>query len=175
MISPYLINVLELMRRPGTRKAVVFTAPVAGLTVGDVTLAEGTELSLDLVLESLSDGISVVGRITAPWNAECRRCLGDASGVAVANVREMFQKTPTSEDIYEFDGEQMDLAPMSREAVVFELPIAPLCSADCAGLCPECGANRNEGDCGHNDAPMDPRWAGLSGLAGLKLADEIDD
>ena len=170
MTNPYVLNVLELVRRPGTRKAVQFTAPVEELVIGDVTLPEGTEVTLDLVLESLSDGITVTGNISAPWSAECRRCLADASGRASVEVRELFQKTPTSEDIYAFDGEQLDLEPLAREAVVFELPIAPLCRTECAGLCPECGTNRNEGDCGHNSAPTDARWAGLEGLK-LQLDD----
>jgi len=41
--------------------------------------------------------------------------------------------------------------------------MAPLCMEDCAGLCPQCGANRNEGDCGCV-APRDPRWANLDVL-----------
>lgn len=164
MISPFVVNVLEVMRRPGTRKLVQLTAPVGALTIGDVTLPEGTQVTLDLILESLSDGVTVSGHISAPWTAECRRCLGDASGRAEVDVLELFQKTPTSDDIYEFDGEQLDLEPLARETVVFELPIAPLCKSDCAGLCAECGTNRNDGDCGHNSAPTDARWSGLDAL-----------
>lgn len=164
MTSPFVVNVLELMRRPGTRKPVQLTAPVGELVIGDVTLPEGTEVTLDLVLESLSDGVTVSGHISAPWKAECRRCLGDASGRAEVDVMELFQKTPTTEDIYEFDGEQLDLEPLAREAVVFELPIAPLCKVDCAGLCPVCGGNSNDIDCGHDSVPTDARWAGLDAL-----------
>ncbi len=57
----------------------------------------------------------------------------------------------------------IDLGPLVRDAVVLELPMAPLCRDDCAGLCPQCGANRNEGDCGCV-APRDPRWANLDVL-----------
>ncbi len=164
MTRPFVLNVLEVVRRPGTRKVVQLTAPVGELIIGDVTLPEGTEVTLDLVLESLSDGVTVSGNISAPWQAECRRCLGDASGRADVDVQELFQKTPASEDIYEFDGEQLDLEPLAREAIVFELPIAPLCKPDCAGLCAECGANRNEHDCGHTSTPTDARWSGLDAL-----------
>ncbi len=161
MTSPFVLNVLEVVRRPGTRKVVQLTAPVGELVIGDVTLPEGTEVTLDLILESLSDGVTVSGNISAPWQAECRRCLGDASGRADVDVQELFQKTPACEDIYEFDGEQLDLEPLAREAIVFELPIAPLCKPDCAGLCAECGANRNDHDCGHTSTPTDARWSGL--------------
>lgn len=169
MANPYVLNVLELMRRPGSRKSVQLTAPVDELVIGDVTLPAGTECTVDLVLESLPDGITAAGTVSAPWQADCRRCLGDASGVASVHVKELYQKTPTSDDIYEFDGEQLDLEPMVREAIVFELPIAPLCRPTCAGLCAECGTNLNDEDCGHRSVPTDPRWAGLSGL---EIADD---
>jgi uncharacterized protein len=50
-----------------------------------------------------------------------------------------------------------------RDAIVLELPMAPLCRDDCRGLCPQCGADRNEADCGCV-APADPRWANLDVL-----------
>jgi uncharacterized protein len=172
MTSLYVINIAELMRRPGTRKPVAFSAPVDELIIGDVTLPAGTQVTVDVVLERRADGITVAGHLSAPWSAECRRCLADASGTASVQVLELFQREPTSDDIYKIDADQLDLEPMVREAIVFELPIAPLCRPDCAGLCTECGVNRNDGDCGHGDVPVDPRWAGL---AGLQLAAEDDE
>ena len=50
-----------------------------------------------------------------------------------------------------------------RDAIVLELPMAPLCREDCRGLCPQCGADRNEAECGCV-APRDPRWANLDVL-----------
>lgn len=62
----------------------------------------------------------------------------------------------------------IDLEPILRDAVVLELPFTPLCRPDCAGLCPECGADLNrDPDHGHAE-PIDPRWAGLIGLTELK-------
>jgi uncharacterized protein len=51
-----------------------------------------------------------------------------------------------------------------REAVLLDLPLAPLCRPDCAGLCPECGADLNAGDCGHRPNATDPRWTALDDL-----------
>ena len=67
------------------------------------------------------------------------------------------------EEIYPIDDDVIDLAPLVRDSVVLELPGAPLCREDCAGLCPQCGANLNEGPCGCV-APRDPRWANLDVL-----------
>ena len=52
---------------------------------------------------------------------------------------------------------------MARDAVLLELPLAPLCSEDCRGLCPQCGINRNVADCECVPAG-DPRWSVLDTL-----------
>ena len=54
-----------------------------------------------------------------------------------------------------------------REVVLLDSPSTPLCRPDCAGLCPTCGTNLNEGSCDCAPPPADPRWAGLAGLTGL--------
>jgi uncharacterized protein len=50
------------------------------------------------------------------------------------------------------DGRRLILADEARESLILELPIAPRCRKDCRGLCPRCGADRNEGPCAC-DAP----------------------
>jgi uncharacterized protein len=65
-----------------------------------------------------------------------------------------------------YDGEEIDLTPFIREQMLLALPTRPLCSDDCRGLCPRCGANRNERDCGCREDMFDPR---LSVLRSLKL------
>ena len=53
--------------------------------------------------------------------------------------------------------------PLVRDAVLLDLPLAPLCSEECLGLCPQCGANWNEGSCGCPPV-TDARWAALDRL-----------
>jgi uncharacterized protein len=55
---------------------------------------------------------------------------------------------------------------MVRDAVVLEMPFAPLCRTDCLGLCPACGGDRNLGECPGHEEP-DPRWSGLEAFLGL--------
>ena len=166
-MQPFIINVLEVVRRPGNRKPVQVSAPVAGVVLGDVTVPETSDVDVDVVLEAMSDGLTVTGTVSGTWAAECRRCLGPAGERITVEVQEVCQVVVTADDAYEYDGERLDLEPIAREALILDLPIAPLCREDCAGLCPECGANRNEGDCGHNSGPTDPRWAGLEAIKGL--------
>lgn len=67
------------------------------------------------------------------------------------------------DEAYAIVDDDLDLRPMVRDAVVLELPLAPLCRADCRGLCPQCGADLNEETC-QCEPPRDPRWANLDVL-----------
>lgn len=59
-----------------------------------------------------------------------------------------------------------------REQVLLALPGRTLCREDCQGLCPHCGANRNDAPCRCKDSHTDPRWNALAGLAEKALADK---
>jgi uncharacterized protein len=63
-----------------------------------------------------------------------------------------------------YEGDEVDLTPLVREQVILALVERPLCREDCRGLCPHCGANLNEGDCGCRDEADDPRLAVLRTL-----------
>jgi uncharacterized protein len=161
---PFLINVVELLRHPMSRRSVRVEVPSEGLRVLESNVAEGTPISVDVELESLTDGIVVTGRVATQWVGDCRRCLGPVTGTMDVVVRELYQPRPDNDDAFAIDGDFLDLEPLVREAVLLELPLAPLCRPDCAGLCPECGADRNETDCGHTEVSGDPRWAALEEL-----------
>ncbi|HEV2361328.1 MAG TPA: DUF177 domain-containing protein [Acidimicrobiales bacterium] len=106
----------------------------------------------------------VTGTASAPWEGECRRCLGEARGILSAPVSELLTDDPDPDTGYVLDGDFLDLLTIVHDACILELPLAPLCSADCLGLCPECGSNRNTAPCTCMPAG-DPRWSALSGLA----------
>jgi uncharacterized protein len=60
----------------------------------------------------------------------------------------------------------LETDPILIEQLQLNVPMKPLCRPDCKGLCPECGADLNEGACSCGDAKMDPRWASLAALKG---------
>ncbi len=72
------------------------------------------------------------------------------------------QSAPPGENRVGEDG-MIDLAPLVRELSLLALPIKVLCRPDCLGLCQECGANLNDGDCGCDDE----RHRSASGNAGI--------
>ena len=60
--------------------------------------------------------------------------------------------------------EILETDPILIEQLQLNVPMKPLCRPDCKGLCPECGADLNEGACSCGEAKVDSRWAALAAL-----------
>jgi uncharacterized protein len=167
----FLVPVGTLLRNPGATREVSLTAPfdpdgtLAATWAGAAEVVPGADVEVRLVLTSYLGGIRATGVLVAPWRAMCRRCAGDATGVLEAHVDERFRPGATAddEDAYPLEDETVDLTALVRDAVVLELPLAPLCRDECAGLCPGCGEDRNLAPCACQPA-TDPRWATLDAL-----------
>jgi uncharacterized protein len=163
-----LVNAADLLRRPGSDRELELTMPLAEIDVVDPTrFVADAEVAVRLRLESLSDGIVVAGELKIPWIGTCRRCLVPTSGVTVSEVHELYQRIVTAADAFEIVGDQLDLRPAVRELVLLDAPATPLCRPDCAGLCPECGANRNDELCACRAPAVDSRWSALEALDDL--------
>lgn len=156
------INAIELLRQPGAVRSVNLTVEGDVLDVEHETLAG--EIEVDVELEALNDGIVVRGTVAVPWSRSCRRCLADLTGIACAEIDELYQVELLDDDAYPIVDGQLDLAPMARQAALLELDDERLCRDDCAGLCPECGIDRNVGRCDCDTEVKDHRWSALDGL-----------
>ena len=113
-----------------------------------------------------ANGYALRLRFAAALHGPCMRCLGDAEPSTEVDVREVHQPGGGEEleSPYVDADEQLDLQRWARDAFALALPVQVLCRPDCAGLCPECGANLNdEPDHAHERGP-DPRWSKLSEL-----------
>ena len=164
MPRPLLLGVADLLRRPGNHREEHVEAVLDGLQVTGSHVVAGAAIELDLRLESVNEGIVVKGVMHIPWEGECRRCLRTVRNVLDVPVFEVFEDEPVEGETSKLDIDRIDLEPLVRETVLLELPMVPLCRDDCAGLCPECGADRNERDCGHALEVRDERWAALDVL-----------
>ena len=161
--NPFLVHVAKLRRVVGTRWHERRAGSIDGLDCSGSAVPADAVLSADVVLDAVLGGVAVEGTVTAPWVGECRRCLAPATGELVVAVRELYTEDGDGEDTYPLHDDTVDLEPLVHDAVLLELPQAPLCRPDCAGLCPVCGANRNEERC-DCEPPADPRWRALDVL-----------
>jgi uncharacterized protein len=162
--NPLSVNTVELLRRPGTEKTIRLTVSPSSIGLDDPRLVLDAEVEIDLHCESLSDGIVVDGEVAARFRGDCRRCLAPVEGRLESPMHELYQVHLTDPDAFPIEGDQIDLAVAVRETVLLDLPDAPVCRADCAGLCPVCGIDLNAGSCSCETPSTDPRWAALDAL-----------
>jgi len=164
---PLVFDTRTLPRSPGSARTETRTVPApADLQAGLAGVAEGADLRLDVMLESVTEGVLVTATAVAPVTGECARCLEPVAQTIEVSCRELFSYEQgagnTDEDGYSLDGDLLDLEPVLRDALVLTLPLAPLCQEDCPGLCAECGALLAQAGPEHgHDRATDPRWAGL--------------
>ena len=163
-MNPLLVNVAELLRRPGSEKQVDTVLTAEELALPGPRIAPDADVGVSARLASMTDGIVVTARLSVPWHDTCRRCLAELDEAIDITVHELYQVLVTTEDAFPIIGEQIDLTLMVRESILLELPLAPLCRADCAGICPTCGENRNDHPCSCEAVVSDDRWSALDAL-----------
>ncbi len=114
-----------------------------------------------------SEGIYISGKLNSAIVLECARCLENAEESMELELDDLFYYPPYTAPEGEYTlGEDgfIDLGPLVRELALLDIPISPLCRPDCQGLCMECGQNLNDGECGCEEDPVDPRLAALKDL-----------
>ena len=164
--KPLVLDTRELGRRPGSMRTMRFDAPAPEALGGElIGVPVGTDIDLDLRLESVMEGVLVSGTATAPLSGECGRCLEPVSDTLTVDLQELFAYADSDEqdeELSRMEGDLLDLEPVLRDAVVLALPLTPLCRPDCAGLCVDCGERLDDLPADHRHDAIDPRWAALS-------------
>lgn len=168
--SPLVIDTRRLGRRPGSMLEIHTTvAAPARLGLDLIAIEAQSPLDLDLRLESVSEGVLVSGTVSADTAGECSRCLEPFSSHVDLTLTELFaypdsvtDETTDGDDVYRVDDDSIDLEPAIADAAGLNLPLRPLCSADCPGLCTECGVLLAITEPGHSHEILDPRWAALA-------------
>lgn len=163
----HVLKVTDLLDRPGSSRPVDLVLPIPGQFALALIELPGP-LRLNGVLESVVDGVLVRGTVEADAVLSCARCLDDVRTKLHSPVVELFtdpdRADPEEEPVeegYELRDGTIDLDGLLRDALAIAVPYQPLCRADCEGLCPTCGANRNRETCECAEEVLDPRWESL--------------
>jgi uncharacterized protein len=171
-------NVAQLLKSPvGATRAYTLDEPFG--SSDDVPFAGA--IQGDVQFTHVNNGIVVNARLHGPVTLECSRCLEPFVSDLDLSFAERYISTfdvytgvpvhepeedEDDEDVYTLDARhELDLHEAIRQQAVMNVPMQPIHAADCAGLCPICGVNRNEQPCACRDTPViDPRLAALSEL-----------
>ena len=163
--SAFVVDITPLKRQPGKQQPFVLSVPPPADLLLETAEVTATQLHIDLQLEVAGEELVAQGSITVEWNGPCRRCLERQDGATPIELREIFQRSPIEGETYPLAENDVDLEPMVRETVLLNLPVAPLCSADCAGPDPSRFPTSVVVDLDPEaEPPADPRWAALSEL-----------
>jgi DUF177 domain-containing protein len=117
------------------------------------------------------------GQIQTAVQFACDRCLTlfrtpitrdfDLLYVSTSKSRNAHEEHELKEDdlsLSYYEGHVINLDDLVREQIELTLPMTHICSEACRGLCSQCGANLNEGECACGAQPTDSRWDALKGL-----------
>ena len=190
--SPYLFSTHDLPRRPGEMREYFVPIEVHEVMGFDIlAIATDEPIDIELKLESVSDGVLATANVRSLATGECTRCLDPVEIDIDENFVELYEysedprilrkrekkmserakakkleeeELDEEDEIRQMDGEDIDLEGPIRDAIILNLPINPLCTPDCPGLCPECGEKWRDLPDDHAHQVTDIRWAGLEGL-----------
>jgi uncharacterized protein len=190
--SVFIFNTHDLPHRAGEMReyqlSLLLSEP---LGVDLLAIKPGESIEVELRITSVDEGVLATGEITAVATGECGRCLDPITWPIDEAFTELFyyetaasraaekgkkgaksiSKREEKKDIdLEVDeltfmiGDEIDLELPIRDAVILNLPVNPLCSDECPGLCQGCGEKWINLPADHAHNPEDPRWAALKGL-----------
>jgi uncharacterized protein len=178
----YLLDIRGLFESLSASRTVSDTIDMPEVRLGAQSYAPLGPATFTVTLTNTGAGVVADGEVAAEFRTSCVRCLCEFDLRVTAPVDGFFIQPGREETIpeeQEFDliieGVRIDLEPTVTQALIVELPFAPVHDARCKGICPVCGADRNATDCGCEQATGAPsRFAVLRELLDTP-PDEYDE
>ncbi len=126
----------------------------------------------DVVLEKTGTQLFLKAVICAEGRFTCDRCLTEFDAPLTSSYRMYYMPEgsegtnvdPSEAQVIPAGTSTIDLTEDVRQTILLSVPLKLLCSENCEGLCPRCGANLNTGSCTCTDTPIDTRWEKLRPL-----------
>lgn len=180
MMDSLVIEIPSELFAPAESSSYAGEFEIGEFDFGPDTYKAPSPFSWSISITNVGGALLVSGNVSGKVVTSCSRCLDDASFDIDGEVEGYFLiegegEAPSDMEEDEFDvlseDNHLDIEPLLRAAIYVELPLIPLCREDCAGLCPQCGANLNEGKCScvieeTSDDDVNPNnpFAALKGL-----------
>ncbi|MEC9489820.1 MAG: DUF177 domain-containing protein [Halanaerobiales bacterium] len=146
---------LSNLKEIGSRKQVSLELEFHDLEFVNREIEIKDPIKLELGIFNTKDSFVVEGKLEANLILSCSRCLQKYSSSVELDISEDVLKSEME------DEEELYLDEIIMDNIILSLPMKPLCSDDCKGICPECGQDLNEGECECEVEALDPRLAKL--------------
>lgn len=170
------LDVSGVAGQPGKSLEVPLTVRLDPADVGDDLLAIPGDLSGTAQVFGSERGALLHLQLKGQVEIRCARCLQPFRLPVHLQISEEFRTGPATAGAAELQSDKdgstfvqvedgaIPVDEVVRQHLLLALPMKPLCREDCAGLCPRCGANLNEGACQCQPEAGDPRFAALRKL-----------
>lgn len=167
------INVTKIKSTAETKEAVNLCEQVSAAGYDYDELVLTAPLAFRGMIERVAAYFRLEGELTAELELVCSRCLAPFKAAFRIPVAEVYTNKAeampapdddAAEEVGFFTGDEIDIAPALLKALFLELPMHPLCREDCRGICPECGADLNQGACSCRKDNIDFRLEKLKTL-----------
>lgn len=158
------INVAEIKRRLVGEKTLAYDLTPEELDIQSKDMDIIGDIRCDGSISNAGDVLLLQVAMSARVRRTCGRCLKEFTAVTKAEVVEKFYPASAENvenDAFVYDSDVIDITEPLREGLLLAEPMQALCKPDCRGLCPVCGADLNDGDCGCDRSTVDPRLAAL--------------
>ena len=161
------VNVAQVRYSGGESVHYDLVEDFSTFDLGIDALSFQAPVHVQLQVNNISRAMLVNGTIQTELKATCGRCL--ESFIYPLNLSyedEWAFRALATEDLLEtallLDKDEIDIRDRIFEQIVLALPMKFICLAECQGLCPNCGANRNLIPCNCGEGTIDPRLAALA-------------
>ncbi|MFP4372640.1 MAG: YceD family protein [Halanaerobium sp.] len=148
------INLSDL-KEIGGRKQLSLELEFHNLEFANREIEIEKPIELELEIFNTRDSFVVEGKLKAELILSCSRCLQKYSSPVELDISEDVLKSEME------DEEELYLDEIVVDNIILSLPMKPLCSDNCKGICPKCGQDLNEGECDCEVEALDPRLAKL--------------
>lgn len=164
------IDILTIKSKRNAQLEFELTETLEGMEthLGDAELKE--PINLKGTMTNLGNCFILKADIKTVINMKCSRCAKNVEYIVDIPIIERFvgdkaiEAEPEEDEVWFFEGNVIDLKDAVISSISLSMPMKILCSDGCKGLCPKCGQDLNESDCGCDMTEIDPRFAKLSEL-----------
>lgn len=159
------LNITDIIKVNGASMDVDFNETIEGLDNVGNGLRFDQPVKFSGKLVNNSGILELEGRMTTGYTAQCFRCLTEIAGKIDIKVDEDFVNSSSAkkgeDEVYTYEGNVLEIDKALKDNIVLNTPMKMVCSENCRGLCPKCGANLNEKECGCKEDTLNPHMAVL--------------
>lgn len=160
------VNVDQVRYREGESVRFELMEDYSSFDLGSETLSFQAPVHVQLQVSYTNKAMQVHGNIKTELKATCGRCLETyVYPLSLSFQDKWVFRAQATDDLLEtaliLDKDEVDITERIFEQIVLALPMKLICSAECQGLCPTCGGNRNLTPCHCGEDDINPRFAAL--------------